>query len=246
MSRESKKLKELKSWAKIVLTDQSDKGKYHVYKPDVFDDNCGLGYIGTCEIKNNKYVFQGNRYDTPEELCGAFKEYANTLPFPIALFDQSIRKLYQLQFIFDYYLKTVLGFSDFDSKNYFLAKGQGYCKTIGETKLDVHVLLDLDVNSSVNDRITILYNYHGFSIQSDPIKDYREGINFINAYILAMVGETFSVFDSLSKKIMEFKGAMMPNAEGIDQSSSIFDIKKIDAKKMMKEQLLKILESFDD
>lgn len=38
----------------------------------------------------------------------------------------------------------------------------------------------------------------------------------------------------------------MLNAEGIDQSSSIFDVKKIDAKKMMKEQLLKILESFDD
>lgn len=242
MSRESKKLKELKSWAKFVLQDYFDKSKYHVYKPDVFNNGLGNGYIGTCGIERNKYLFQGRKYDTPEELCEAFKEYANTLPFPIDLFNQSTTQSSQLVRIFDYYLKTVLGFSN----SYYLNNGFGYCKTIGETKLKIHVLSNTGVNSSADNKITIFYNYHNFSIQSDPIKDYREGINFINAYILAMVGETFSEFDSLSNKIMEIKGVMMPNAEGIDQSSSIFDVKKIDAKKMMKEQLLKILESFDD
>lgn len=245
MARKSKKLVELETWADFVLKDSFDS-RYHVYKKNVFSNGIGIGYIGSCEIKNSKYLFQGEKFDTPEELCEAFKEYANTLPFPIDLFDQSARQSSQLVCIFDYYLKTVLGFSDFNSGNYYLSKGYGYCKTIGETKLEIHVLLDIDVNSSVDDKITIFYMYHNFSIQSDPIKDYREGINFINAYILAMIGETFSEFDSLSNKIMEIKGVMMPNAEGIDQSSSIFDVKKIDAKKMMKEQLLKILESFDD
>lgn len=245
MARKSKKLIELETWADFVLKDSFDN-RYHVYKKNVFNSEVGIGYIGSCEIKNDKYLFQGEKFDTPEELCEAFKEYANTLPFPIALFDQSLRQSSQLAGIFDYYLKTVLGFSDLDSKNYFLAKGCGYCKTIGETKLEIHVLSDIVINSSVNDKITIFYKYHNFSIQSDPIKDYHEGINFINVYILLMIGETFSEFDSLSNKIMEIKGVMMPNAEGIDLSSSIFDVKKIDAKKMMKEQLLKILESFDD
>lgn len=245
MARKSKKLIELEAWADFVLKDSFDN-RYHVYKKNVFNNKIGIGYIGSCEIKNDKYLFQGGKFDTPEELCEAFKEYANTLPFPIALFDQSSRQSSQLGCIFDYYLKIVLGFSDFISNNYYLAKGCGYRKTIGETKLEVHVLSDIDVDSSVNDKITICYKYHNFCIQSDPIKDYREGINFINVYFLAMIGETFSEFDSLSNKIMEIKGVMMPNAEGIDQSSSIFDVKKIDAKKMMKEQLLKILESFDD
>lgn len=45
---------------------------------------------------------------------------------------------------------------------------------------------------------------------------------------------------------MQFSRVTMPNAEGIDNSSTIFNIKKVDGKKMMKEQLLKILKSFDD
>lgn len=245
MARKSKKLVELETWADFVLKDSFDS-RYHVYKKNVFNNGIGIGYIGSCEIENNKYLFQGKKFDTPEELCEAFKEYANTLPFPIDLFDQATTQSSQLVHIFDYYLKTVLGFSDLISNSYYLDKGFGYCRTIGETKLKIHVLSNTGVNSSADNKITIFYNYHNFSIQSDPIKDYREGINFINAYILAMVGETFSEFDLLSNKIMEIKGAMMPNAEGIDQSSSIFDVKKIDAKKMMKEQLLKILESFDD
>lgn len=245
MARKSKKLVELETWADFVLKDSFDS-RYHVYKKNVFNNGIGIGYIGSCEIENNKYLFQGKKFDTPEELCEAFKEYANTLPFPIDLFDQATTQSSQLVHIFDYYLKTVLGFSDLISNSYYLNNGFGYCRTIGETKLKIHVLSNTGVNSSADNKITMFYNYHNFSIQSDPIKDYREGINFINAYILAMVGETFSEFDLLSNKIMEIKGAMMPNAEGIDQSSSIFDVKKIDAKKMMKEQLLKILESFDD
>lgn len=61
-----------------------------------------------------------------------------------------------------------------------------------------------------------------------------------------MIGETFNEYDSLSEKIMQFSRVTMPNAEGIDNSSTIFNIKKVDGKKMMKEQLLKILKSFDD
>lgn len=247
MSRESKKLKELKSWAKFVLQDYFDKSKYHVYKPDVFNNGLGNGYIGTCGIERNKYLFQGREYDTPEELCKAFKEYANTLDLPIALLDQSIRQSSRLQGIFEYYLIQMLGFKMEDSNvYYFSSSGQYYAKTIGETKLGVHILTDINSDKQEGYKVSLLYSYHDYIIQSDPIKDYHEGILFINAYILAIVGEIFSEFDSLSNKIMEIKGVMMPNAEGIDQSSSIFDVKKIDAKKMMKEQLLKILESFDD
>lgn len=246
MPKKSKKLTELETWADAVIKDFFDN-RYHVYKKDVFNNGIGIGYIGSCRIKNNKYIFQDERFDNPEELCKAFKDYAGTLPFPIALFDQSTRKSCQLQGIFDYYLIEVLGFTLVKTNNYYLANsGQGYCKTIGETKLEVHILNNIDCNASDNDRISIFYSIHGYSIQSDRIKDYKEGINFINAYILAMIGETFSEFDSLSKTIMEIKGVMMPNAEGIDQTSSLFNIKKVDAKKMMKEMLTKILKSFDD
>ena len=158
--------------ADFVLKDSFDN-RYHVYKKNVFNSEVGIGYIGSCEIKNDKYLFQGEKFDTPEELCEAFKEHANTLPFPIALFDQSLRQSSQLAGIFDYYLKTVLGFSDLDSKNYFLAKGCGYCKTIGETKLEIHVLSDIVINSSVNDKITIFYKYHNFFL-----KILTEGFNF--------------------------------------------------------------------
>lgn len=247
MSRESKKLKELKSWAKFVLQDYFDKSKYHVYKPDVFNDGLGNGYIGTCGIERNKYLFQGRKYDTPEELCKAFKEYANTLDLPIALLDQSLRQSSRLQCIFDYYLIQVLDFKMEDSNfYYFSSSGQYYAKTIGETKLGIHILTDINSDKQEDYKVSLLYSYHDCSIQSDPIKDYHEGILFINAYILAIVGETFSEFDSMSSKIMQCRGIMMPNAEGTENTSSIFNIKKIDAKKMMKEQLLKILESFDD
>lgn len=247
MPKKSKKLTELEIWADAVIKDFFDN-RYHIYKKDVFNNGIGIGYIGSCRIENNKYIFQDERFDTPEELCEAFKEYASTLPFPIALFDQSMRQSYQFQYIFDYYLTELLGFSFAKSTcNYYLSNsGQGYQKVIGDTKLEVHILCNIDCKASDNDRISIFYEYHGYSIQSDPIKDWREGVNFINAYILAVISETFTEFDSLSKTIMEIKGVMMPNAEGIDQTSSLFNIKKVDAKKMMKEMLTKILKSFDD
>lgn len=246
MPKKSKKLIELEAWADAVLQDFFDN-RYHVYKKDVFNNGIGIGYIGSCRIENNKYIFQDNRFDTPEELCEAFKEYAGTLPFPIALFDQSTRKSCQLQGIFDYYLIEVLGFALANTKDYYLSNsGQCYQKTIGETKLEVHILNNIDCKASDNDRISVFYSIHGYSIQSDPIKDYREGINFINAYILAMIGETFKEYDVLSEKIMQFSRVAMPNAEGIDNSSSLFNIKKVDGKKMMKEMLTKILKSFDD
>lgn len=245
MAKKSRKLIELEAWADAVIKDFYDY-RYHVYKKDVFNNGIGIGYIGSCRIENNKYIFQDERLDTPEELCNAFKKYAGTLPFPIALFDQSTRQPSQLQGIFNYYLTKVLGFSIAKTNDYYLSNsGLGYQKTIGETSLTIHVLKSLDCELSANDRISIFYNYHGYAIQSDPIKDYREGINFINAYVLAMIGETFKEFGSMSEKIMEVKGAMMPNAVGIDKSSSLFDIKKVDAKELMKEQLRKILESFD-
>lgn len=246
MPRESKKLKELKSWAKFVLQDYFDKSKYHVYKPDVFNDGLENGYIGTCGIERSKYLFQGRKYDTPEELCKAFKEYANTLDLPIALFDPFLNQSSQLQGIFDYYLRQVLGFeienSDF---YYFKSSGQYYAKTIGESRLGVHILIDFHFDRPEDYKVSLLYSYHNCNVQSAPIKDYHQGILFINAYILAIVGETFSEFESMSSKIMQCRNTTMPNAEGIDSTSSIFNIKKIDAKKMMKEQLLKILESFD-
>ena len=246
MPKKSKKLIELEAWADAVLQDFFDD-RYHVYKKDVFNDGIGIGYIGSCRIEKNKYIFHDERFDTPEELCEAFKDYARTLPFPIALFDQSTRKSCQLQGIFDYYLIEMLGFTLSKTNNYYFASnGQCYQKTIGETKLEVHILNNIDCKASDNDRISIFYSIHGYSIQSDPIKDYREGINFINAYILLMIGETFKEYDVLSEKIMQLSRVAMPNAEGIDNSSTIFNIKKVDGKKMMKEMLTKILKSFDD
>ena len=176
----AKKQIELKAWADAVIT----RGDIcHVFKADVYGDGIGMGYIGTCEIVRDKYIFQGKKLGTPEELCEAFKEYGKTLPFPIALFDQSILQTYQLNGIFDYYLTKRLGFTLMrTNRNYVLPnKESTYSKRIGETEMEINIHTD-------DNNVRMVYNCQGYGIKSAPIKDYQQGINLIDAYILGMIG----------------------------------------------------------
>lgn len=222
-------LNELKERAEFVIShgkDEKDNIIQSVYSKASF----GLNYMGDCVVTPKGYKFNGNVYKTVDELFGSFKDWHKSLDLPSRFYDPLYNEDYRLEATIVWYLTDVLGFKNDAFKNYI------YTLTFGVTELKIYV------EPGVKLYLTYFFKDYQYSI---PVKDYKEGFNFINTYVTMVFAETVPMRNHLIGKLICYNDAKMPKIEAIDYRN-VLKPDCVDGNKMILARLKELVKQLED
>lgn len=199
-------LKELQNYAYYLAPHGKDEDGKNIWSVYAKEPSLGLNYMGDCVIMPKGYKFNGNVYKTVDDLFGGFKEWHKTLDLPSRFYDPLYNETYRLQGTIVWYLTDVLG---------FVADEKDFCNTykrcFGTTVMRVQIEVSKD------NEVSISYQYGKYQMFT-TIKDYKEGFNFVNAYVTIVLAETVPMWGSLTGKLKHYDDNKMPTTVAADMT----------------------------